>query len=211
MRITWYGQSCFLLTTAQGTAVVLDPYDSKMGFPPHRVRADIVTISHEHHDHNSLDWIDGAPEVFRGIGRFAARDVSIHGFASFHDDKQGAQRGPNTLFRIQADGLTILHLGDLGHVLTKELMAEIGPVDVLLLPVGGYYTIDHTVARAVQQAIKPALTIPMHFNATGNPNLPIATVEPFAVLAGAQRAGGSAIDVQPGHWAGQTIILEYER
>ncbi len=210
MRITWLGQACFVLQAANGTTVLCDPYDGNMGFPPRRVRADVVTISHEHHDHNCLDWVEGTPAVWRGVGIQEAHGVRAQGFASFHDDVGGAKRGPNTIFLLEVDGLRICHLGDLGHPLTPSLQQALARPDVLLLPVGGYYTIDHREAQAVQRALQPALTIPMHFQ-TGVGNAPIATVEPFAGLTGAESAHASMLEVAPGQYNGQTIILDYER
>jgi L-ascorbate metabolism protein UlaG (beta-lactamase superfamily) len=209
MKITWFGQACFEFAAA-GAAIVCDPYDPSTGYAAHPRRADIVTISHEHFDHNYLGWIKGAPAVVRGTGSRTVKGVRITGLPSFHDDSGGARRGPNTVFVIEADGLRICHMGDIGHTPGRELLEKIGKPDVLLIPAGGFYTVDGAQAAAIAAEIGAGLTIPMHYN-TGGRDAPIGTVDAFALAMGAERAGSSAIDVEPGYAGPRAVILDYLR
>ncbi len=180
MIITYYGHSLFALETAKGETIITDPYDESVGYPMGQLRGDIVTVSHEHHDHNNLSLIKGTPAVCRGTKVFTPLPgIRIMGYPSYHDGKKGAQRGQNTLFLIEADGLSILHLGDLGHTLDKEMIKALTPVDVLMVPVGGYYTIDAKEAAQVCRALGPKVIIPMHYRTAHSGGMPIAPVKDF--------------------------------
>lgn len=161
MKITWYGHSCFLLDDGR-TRLLTDPYDPETIVTPLHVKADIVTLSHSHHDHSYLAAIDG--EGFL-VARESAQfeELSLTAIPSFHDGEGGAKRGLNTIFRIEMGGLVIAHLGDLGHPLTAGELEALGRVDVLLLPVGGVYTIDAQEARQVAEAVGAPAVIPMHY------------------------------------------------
>jgi L-ascorbate metabolism protein UlaG (beta-lactamase superfamily) len=161
MRLTWLGHACFEIAGEEKT-VLTDPYDASVGYPLHPRRADIVTISHDHFDHNDLSWVQ-AGTVYRQPGDFEWDGVTVHGIPSFHDELLGRRRGENVIFKITIDGLRVCHLGDLGHRLREDKIRTIGMVDVLLIPVGGCYTIDRAQAAEVAQKLEPRLTVAMHY------------------------------------------------
>lgn len=181
LRIRWLGHACFLITTPQGTRIVTDPFDETVGYRVPDVETDIVTISHDHFDHNNSGCLRGHPKVVKGAGEQEIKGVKITGVATFHDQEKGARRGANTVFVLDIDGVRICHLGDLGHMLTPENVAKIGRVDILLIPVGGNYTIDATGATRVVELLKPKVVIPMHYK-TKAIGFPIDPVDRF--LAG---------------------------
>lgn len=164
MDITYLGHSSFRLR-GKTTSVVTDPYDSQMvglKFPKH-IEADIVTVSHDHADHNAVSAVEGSPFVVGGPGEYEIKGVGIVGISVFHDAEKGATRGRNTIYRIEVDGVSIVHLGDLGHVLSSDQVDMLDGVNVLLVPVGGVYTIDPGQAAQVISDIEPAIVIPMHY------------------------------------------------
>jgi len=184
MTIEYLGHASFLLTTAAGTRIVTDPFDpAKYEDGSFRYRAfdgsaDIVTLSHDHRDHNGAQTVGGSPIIIKGNGKFLAKEVEFLGVGTWHDDERGAKRGGNTVFIMSVDGLRIAHMGDLGHVLTADQAAQIGNVDVALIPVGGFYTIDAAQAWEVANQIDAQVIIPMHF-LTEKCDFPIAGVEAF--------------------------------
>jgi L-ascorbate metabolism protein UlaG (beta-lactamase superfamily) len=168
MEITSLGHASFKIR-GKLTSIVTDPFasDSTGLTFPRSVTADIVTVSHDHDDHNNIAGVGETPFVIRGPGEYEIHGVSIIGFPTFHDNEKGAKRGRNTVFRIEVDGVSIVHAGDLGHELTSEDIERINGVDVLLLPVGGVYTIDAVQAAKVTHAIEPMIVIPMHYFRVG--------------------------------------------
>ncbi len=165
MEITYLGHASFRLRGKNAT-VVTDPFDSLMvglKFPKH-VSADAVTVSHDHEDHNAVKEIEGTPFIVRGPGEYEVKGVGIVGLGSYHDDEKGAKRGKNTIYRIEIDGIAIVHLGDLGHPLTTKEVDELDGVSVLLVPVGGVYSLDPAAAVAVVNEIEPLVVIPMHYS-----------------------------------------------
>lgn len=193
MKIEWLGHSCFLLTTADGTRILTDPFDPKMvGYPALDVAADIVTVSHQHGDHNYTQAVRGKFTLVDKPGVVDVHGVTIKGVPTFHDDAGGAQRGKNIVFRFSVDDLNLVHCGDLGHLLNPAQVAELLPVDVILLPVGGHFTIDAAAAQEVVKALKPALVIPMHYK-TPSLNFPITTEEPFLKSAGGWKKAGTRV------------------
>ena len=183
MIIRWLGRACFLLVTQGGTRIVIDPFDPSVGYPPPCVDAHAVTVSHGHHDHNHVEAVGGDPVVIESEGRYRVREVDIAGYPCFHDELRGEKRGDNLAFAYDADGVKVCHLGDLGHLLEEPLLGEIGPVDVLLLPVGGVYTLDPAEAWALAQRMQPRVVIPMHYQ-TPPLGFPLAPVDDFLALAG---------------------------
>ncbi len=171
--IQWLGQSCFLVTTPDGVRVLMDPVSEGAGYAPAPRPADVVTISHEHGDHTNLGLAQGAFSVLRGLapgGRDWNRvelevgDARIFNVASYHDGERGAQRGLNSLFVLELPNFRLVHLGDLGHVLDESQIAPLRGADALLVPVGGFYTIDAAQAERVVDQIQPkAVVIPMHY------------------------------------------------
>jgi len=180
MRIKWLGLASFLITTDNGTKIVTDPYQTggELAYGEIRESADIVTVSHDHFDHNNVSAIQGKPEVLKKPGQFEVKGIAFQGIASLHDDVGGKARGKNNIFCLDADGMRICHLGDLGHGLRDEHISRIGSVDILLIPVGGVYTIDAKMATVVCEQLKPKIVIPMHYR-DGKCNFPIATVDDF--------------------------------
>jgi L-ascorbate metabolism protein UlaG (beta-lactamase superfamily) len=163
MKLTWYGHSCFLLTAESGYSILTDPCDQETGYELHDLTCDAVSISHEHHDHNCLAIVAGTPTILRAAGEHLAGEIPVTGYTSYHDDAAGAHRGKNIVFLYQIDGLKLLHLGDLGHMLSDETVREIGDVDVLLAPIGGVYTINAKTATELADRLHAKVLIPMHY------------------------------------------------
>lgn len=165
MKIRYLGHSSFAITSSGGETLVTDPYDSAIGFEMPRVSAQAVTLSHYHYDHANVAAVGGKPRVFEGAQSFKAGDFRVSGIKSFHDDARGAKRGENVIFTIEVDGVKICHLGDLGEKFSEERVRSIGKPDVLLIPVGGNYTIDGDEAAKYSKAVAPGIIIPMHYKA----------------------------------------------
>lgn len=163
MKLTWYGHSCFLLENASGGRLVCDPCDPGTGYVLSGIACDAVTVSHHHHDHDHLAALSGDPVVIDTTEQQTVAGFSIRGVETFHDEKRGALRGNNVMFCIEADGITLVHAGDLGHVPNERTIGELGSVDVLLLPVGGVYTVDADGARETVERLHPRVVIPMHY------------------------------------------------
>ncbi len=163
MQIKYLGHSSFLLKS-KDARVVTDPFDEKIGIKFPKTEADIVTVSHHHPDHDKSKQIVGDPLVIDWPGEYEKMGVRIFGFKSYHDKEKGAQRGENILYKIEMEEISILHCGDMGVVPEQELLDEIGDVDILLVPVGGFYTIDASDAEEVIKKIEPSIVIPMHYN-----------------------------------------------
>ena len=183
MRIRWHGHACFEIS--DGITVVTDPHDGKsIGIPPPRVKADVLLVSHNHFDHNSVRSVKGQnTRIFEKPGRFTDGTMEITGVPSFHDDAGGQKRGGMVLFRFKLDGIRFCHLGDLGCMLGEAELQELGEVDVLFVPVGDIFTIDAVRAWQVIRAVNPLVAIPMHYR-TGGLSLSIKTVDPFLAGAG---------------------------
>ncbi|RJR15228.1 hypothetical protein C4579_02880 [Candidatus Microgenomates bacterium] len=170
MDITHLGHASFRLK-GKKTAVITDPFDSAMvGIKFPKVTADIITVSHHHHDHDMVSAVapasDKPPVVFDGPGEYESGGVEVVGIETFHDDKGGSERGKNTVYVIDVDGLYIVHCGDLGHKLTDAQVDMIERADVLMIPVGGHFTIDAKVAAEVVGQLEPSIVIPMHYGTT---------------------------------------------
>lgn len=177
MKIQWIGHACFQIETESYT-IITDPIDEQMGYPCIPEQADIVTVSHEHFDHNALHVFKNEPEVVRGVGVYEKPGLKIEGFASFHDPEGGRLRGDNTIFKMVSEGIHLVHLGDLGHILSAPEVQSLGQVDILLIPVGGTYTIDDQGAYELVQKIQPRIVIPMHY-LTPVVTIDIAPLEAF--------------------------------
>lgn len=176
MDITYLGHSSFKIKTKTAT-VITDPFDPQMvGLKYSGVEGEIVTVSHAHHDHNAVDKVSGVKKVIEGPGEYEIMGVSIIGYPSFHDAKQGTERGKNTIYVIEADGLRLAHLGDLGHTLNDDLVNQIGSIDILMVPVGGKFTIGPREAAEVVSKIDPYFILPMHYQIPGTAQF--AGIEP---------------------------------
>jgi len=183
MKLKWLGHSCFLISSETGLRIITDPYPQGNGlsYAPINETADIVIVSHDHFDHNNVAAVPGKYEIITGSGIKTVKGIQFKGIDTLHDESQGRERGANTIFCFSVDGVKLCHLGDLGHRLNKEQIAQIGEVDILLTPIGGLYTIDAKMASTVSDDLKPKVVIPMHCK-TPKCNWPLNTVEDF--LAG---------------------------
>lgn len=178
IKITWFGQSMFLFEDSQGTRIVTDPYEN-IGYGLPDVSAEIVTVSHDHYDHNNVSMVKGQPQIIKTTGVAMTKDITFEGVSSFHDEANGTKRGKNIVFKFALDNFSIVHLGDLGQSsLAPEQVDQLKNVDLLLIPVGGNYTIDAVKAKAFVEQIKPKIVIPMHYK-TAVLNIDIDPVEKF--------------------------------
>lgn len=166
MEITWYGQSCFRLRS-RGLSVVTDPYSPEVGLKLPRLTATIVTVSHDHPDHNAAQAVKGNPFVISGPGEYEVEGIFVIGVATAHDAKNGQEQGRNTAYIIEFEDLTICHLGDLGQTLTQEQIEQLDGVDILLVPVGGRTTLTGAKAAEVVRVLEPSIVIPMHYKIPG--------------------------------------------
>ena len=178
MKIKWLGHAAFLITADDGTKIITDPYETGEAFKYGEITesADIVTISHDHGDHNNAAAVKGNPQVVRDTAE--VKGISIKAVATAHDDKGGSERGKNMVFCFHVDGLRVVHLGDLGHLLTDNQVVEIGKTHVLLVPVGGFFTIDARTAGEVCDQVRTRVIIPMHYK-NDKCALPIGGVDEF--------------------------------
>ncbi|MBM3119263.1 MAG: MBL fold metallo-hydrolase [Chloroflexi bacterium] len=178
MKLKWLGHACFLITSDAGVRIITDPYPQGSGLSYALVSeaADIAVVSHDHFDHNNVSSVPGKPEVVTSTK--TVKGIQFKGVASHHDESGGKERGTNTIFCFTVDGIKLCHLGDLGHRLNKEQITEIGAVDVLLIPVGGVFTVDAKMAGTVSDDLNPKVVIPMHCK-TPKCDWPLNTVDDF--------------------------------
>lgn len=178
MDIKYLGHSCFYISTKNAN-IVIDPYSEKMtGFSMPKVEADIVLVSHKHEDHNAVSSVSGSPFVISGAGEYEVREVKVDGLETYHDSKKGAERGRNTLYQIRVEGLSIVHCGDLGHLLSDSQVEYMGVVNILMVPVGGVYTIGAEEAGKLIAQLEPNIVIPMHYK-TGKHGKDFSDVAPL--------------------------------
>ena len=207
MKVKWLGHATFVITSDTGTKIITDPYTpaEKLNYGEIKESADVVTVSHDHFDHSNVASVRSNPEVVRGTAEI--KGIKFNGIPTYHDKAQGEQRGSNTIFCFEVNEVKICHLGDLGHQLTDKQVAEIGEVDILLMPVGGFYTIDAMVASQVCDQLKPKVIIPMHFK-TNKCALPISGVDEF--LHGKKdisRPDASEVEFRAGELLANTQII----
>ncbi len=191
MEITWHGQSCFTIKGSKVT-VVTDPYGD-IGLKLPKLEAGIVTVSHDHVDHNNVTAVEGEPRVFDWPGEYEAGGVMVTGIEAFHyrkseeEDEKVSARGKTIIYQMDVDNIRVCHLGDIGHKVTDEMLEAIGDIDVLMIPVGGASTIDHKVAHEVVERIDPRIVIPMHYKINGlKVDDDLQDVGPFLKEVGAQ-------------------------
>jgi L-ascorbate metabolism protein UlaG (beta-lactamase superfamily) len=217
--LRWYGQSMFLMTSPQGTRILLDPF-GQIGYTlPPPVAANAATITHEHPDHNNDGLAATGADVLRGLTADGWADIDqnvggvrIRTVRTFHDDQQGAARGRNAVFVFEMAGLRVVHLGDLGHQLDDTQISAIGgPVDVLMTPVGGNFTIDAAGATQIVDALKPKVVFPMHYK-TDKIAFPLATVDAFLEGKAVQRVGSATTRLSADALPPETtvMVLDYE-
>ena len=218
MDIQYLGHSCFKLKGKAGT-VVCDPYESTVGFSLPNLSADVVTVSHDHFDHNASPKIKGTarrekPFLVTAPGEYEVAGISIFGVPTFHDESKGAERGKNIIFTIVLDHLRVCHLGDLGHTLTDQDISQIGTVDVLLIPVGGVFTINPTQAVEVISSIEPSFVIPMHYKTDEhNPDTfkDVQPLETFLHEYGVTKKPVSSFSVDAGRLPEETELVVLEK
>lgn len=187
MLITYHGHSEFYLETAGGFALLTDPYDASVGYPMGEYRADAVTVSHGHGDHNYTAKAKGTPAIIDQAGEwYPAPDVKVTAIPSVHDMEGGAKRGPNLIMKIEMEGLTVVHMGDQGAPLTADQIQAIKNADILMIPIGGFFTIDSKTAYETVQAVKPRMVIPMHYKTAVNAGWPISDEKEFLLLMKAE-------------------------
>lgn len=163
MDISYLGHACFTIKSRQ-TRLLIDPFDPKMvGIPLPIQEADVVLVSHSHPDHSFVERVRGYRKLISFPGEYEVGGISIFGYSTFHDKKGGAERGKNTIYLIESEGIKVLHLGDLGHVISDKLLEEIGEVNVLIVPVGDKYSLGPKEAVEMVKLIEPQIVIPMHF------------------------------------------------
>jgi L-ascorbate metabolism protein UlaG (beta-lactamase superfamily) len=209
MKLKWLGHSCFLITSETGLKIITDPYGTVQGvnYEPVKETADIVTVSHDHFDHNAVSSVAGKPELVKNIGAKNVKGIQFKGIATYHDEAGGKQRGANTILCFSVDGIKICHLGDLGHPLNSGQLKEIGDVDLLLIPVGGYFTIDARVATQICNDLKPRVIVPMHYK-TAKLDFPVAGVDDFLKGKGnVKRLDRNEIELKAETLPGESEIL----
>ncbi len=186
MQIQWLGQSSFKIqtkTSGEEITIAIDPYSDEIGLKMPKFQADIALISHQHKDHNNIEAIKGEPFVISNPGEYETKNVFVYGIPAWHDNKEGAERGAVTIFRIQTEGLNIVHLSDLGSKLNAEQLDKIGNVDILMIPVGGIHTVDGKIASEIIAEVEPRIVIPMHYQIPGL-EYKLNTVEEFLRVSG---------------------------
>ncbi len=195
MKVKWIGHACFLIEGKEGR-ILTDPYDEKVPYRPPDFSVDVVTVSHEHFDHNAVERVRGNPTVIRGEGEQTAHGITFHGIASFHDEVKGGKRGKNTLFVFEIEGVRLAHLGDLGEPLAVDQVGALAGVDVLFLPVGGFFTLGAEEGAALARRLPHVKVIfPMHFKTDRlASDFPIAPVDNFArKMQNVKRIGNSEV------------------
>ncbi len=216
MKIQWLGHAAFLLETRDGVRIVMDPYESgsyggALGYGPIDTEADIVTVSHDQHeDHNYTSTVKGDPVITKGPGRDTVKGIEIKRVHTFHDESGGKERGENFVFCLKVDGMLVCHMGDLGHVLSNEQVAEIGRPDVMLIPVGGTFTVGPAEASRVADQLKPRVVIPMHYK---TPKCAFPIEEVGAYLEGksaVRKVGDSTVEIDKDSLPDETEIVVLE-
>lgn len=182
MKIQWLGHSAFRLTESTGSSIITDPFmPSVVGYAMPYITADTVTLSHNHNDHNFVEGVKGKPKVISETGTFDMGGIAVQGIAASHDPEQGALRGQNIIYKFRLDGVTVCHMGDIGEPCTAELIEQLIPVNILLIPVGGNYTVDAEEAKEYVDNIMPDVVIPMHYK-TKHTDLDIEKLDGFLRL-----------------------------
>ena len=179
MKLKYFGHSCFSLRFEGGPALITDPFDESVGYPLCTEACDAALVSHDHFDHNHTRSLTAPFETICAAGDYEIRGARIRAMESFHDEKRGALRGKNLLFRVECEGLSVAHLGDLGCELTENQKEVLKGLDALLIPVGGFYTIDAAQAAKMAKDLSPRTVIPMHYHSEHFGFDVIGTVEEF--------------------------------
>lgn len=215
MEITWYGHSCFRLTERGLSTIVTDPYDNSIGYDSPRLKADIVTVSHDAPGHNNVDAVKGARPI-TGPGEYEIGGVFITGISTHRPDKKKKEAedgAKNTLYLFDFDGLTVAHLGDLDHVPTQAQIEDLGTVAVVLVPVGGGGGLNAAQAAEVISLIEPSIVVPMHYK-TNDVTLKLDPLSKFLKEMGLSTVKAEeSLTVKKGSLPEEThvVVLEYKR
>lgn len=208
MKLEWIGHACFRMTAGDGTVVVTDPYDDSVGIEQPQLRADLVTMSHDHHDHNCMEHVTGLPVIARGLEEAAVGSVRTRAVGSFHDGEQGAKRGLNAVRIFFIDGLRVVHMGDQGCMPDERVLSAIRGADVMMIPAGGTYTVDAWEAREIVRRAAPGCVVPMHVK-TRRCGYPIAPVTEFLSAMGAEGAQPVAqAEIVPGSVPEGVLLMQ---
>jgi len=215
LKLRWLGHASFVIESP-ALKILTDPFGKDVPYPGIEETVDVVTVSHEHHDHNAVHVLEGNFQVLRGLDEETKKarrieeeikGVRFRAVPSYHDDQQGKLRGENGIFVMDIDGVSVAHLGDLGEKLTSSHAEEIGTVNVLLVPVGGYYTIDAGTAREAVDLISPNIVVPMHYKTRYIESWPIAGVDGFVEgMENVVRFDGCEASVDKRNLPGKTQI-----
>lgn len=212
MKVKWYGHSTFVIGGDAGVRLITDPvapgcYDNALKYSPVKEECDVVLQSHQHPDHAGAEDLPGRPTVVAGVGLHEVAGITFKGVGTYHDERQGRERGSNTAFAFELEGARIVFLGDLGHVLSEEQAAALGPADVLFVPVGGYFTIDARGAEEVARQLEARVIFPMHYK-TPACGFPIAPVDEFIRgKTGVVRVGAAEVNADAAFLAEPKIVL----
>ena len=208
MIVKYLGHAFFTITLENGTTIAIDPYGSFFQFPQRNVRADVCLISHHHHDHDGISCLQPGAQLIDQPGVYdLACGVRVRAVATCHDEQGGALRGPNNFFIIEAEGLRIAHAGDLGHALTAEQCKQIGRPDVLMIPVGGTYTVTAEGALQVCAQLQPTMTIPMHYRCRYDEDMNITDLPNFLALCGAKDEQAPLLRLTAGDMAERPQVM----
>ncbi|MEM2882473.1 MAG: MBL fold metallo-hydrolase [Candidatus Bathyarchaeia archaeon] len=214
MEIEWLGHACFRVTGSAGISIVTDPFEERdVGYKTPDVAADIVLVSHDHFDHNKVHIVKGRPAVIRSEGLHRVKGIEVKGIGTYHDEARGSKRGRNIVYSFELDGIRVAHLGDLGHTLSGKEADEIGRVDVMMIPVGGYFTIGPKEADRILELMAPKVAIPMHYK-TPLIDFPISPVEDFLEgKAKVRRVGSNRVKLNREGLPSETeiFVLDYPR
>jgi L-ascorbate metabolism protein UlaG (beta-lactamase superfamily) len=168
MKIRWYGQANILIESSGGIKIQCDPYDDTLGYRIPDFKPDIVTVSHNHFDHNGVEFTKGDPETVREPGDFNIKGIDIKGVELFHDNTGGRKRGKNIVYKLRIDNMDFIHMGDIGHVLSTEIARRLKPCDIVAVPVGGRYTVGGKEAADIVRSLAPSVVIPIHYDTPSN-------------------------------------------
>ena len=194
VNITFYGNALFVITTGDGKKIGTDPYNEQIRDPLPDISVDIATISHNHYDHANISLFKGEPKVVNNLGETLIENIRFFGLPSFHDEAEGSLRGKNIIYVIETDAIKIAHLGDLGHIPDDKQFKGLQGVDILMIPVGGVYTINAVQALDIINNLKPKIAIPMHYKSIDT-RLNVDEVNSFTRRAGNFKEVGHAINI----------------
>ncbi len=209
MNIKWLGHSCFLISSKDGKRIFLDPCDRGTGYDIHDIDCDVLLISHSHHDHNNVSSATGNYKLIDKIGEYDLGDIKIKGIKTYHDKESGSKRGENIVFIIDIDGKRLVHMGDYGESLSEEFIKELGKVDIMLIPVGGVYTIDAKEACDIIDRVKPCVVIPMHYK-TSALTFSLGDVSEFTSALEGYEIIKAESDIETDDIESGCVIMKYE-